>query len=336
MPQHHTVFKLALIYLAAVLFAMIGSGGEIQAADSMTVLSHSADGVASKARPELEMVFSAGYRRDDLDWNIAGNSNGKNPNVLSELTWDELDSYQVKFQGHLIWPHIIALRAVANYGWIYDGENQDSDFAGDDRTFEFSRSNNNADDGNVWDVSLGIGYPIRWGKSVISTMTPLVGYSHHEQNLEITDGNQTIPDLGPFPGLDSSYDAEWQGPWIGIDLNFRAAEIKTVAHRLETFITYEYHWADYDAEADWNLRQDLRRSTSFVHDTDGEGWIIRAGFNIVLQRYLGLNFNFDYQDWTTDNGTDKVFLADGGNLKTRLNEVNWSSYSLGLGLSLRF
>jgi len=49
-----------------------------------------------------------------------------------------------------------------------------------------------------------------------------------------------------------------------------------------------------------------------------------------------VNFNFDYQDWSTDNGTDKVFFADGAAAKTRLNEVNWTSYALSLGLSVRF
>ena len=48
------------------------------------------------------------------------------------------------------------------------------------------------------------------------------------------------------------------------------------------------------------------------------------------------HFNFDYQDWSTDEGTDRVFFADGTIAKTQLNEVNWSSYALSLGLSLRF
>jgi hypothetical protein len=282
------------------------------------------------------MVFSGGYRRDDLDWDIGGFFAGQYVNVLSELTWDDIESYQVKFQGSLVWPNIIALKGLADYGWIFDGENQDSDYAGNNRTFEFSRSNNRADDGSVWDVSLAVGYPLRWGKSVISTLTPLVGYSRHEQNLEITDGVQTIPPTGPFPGLDSSYDTEWEGPWIGFDLNFQASDIGYVTDRFETFLTYEYHWADYDAEADWNLREDFRRPRSFVHDADGQGWVIRAGLNFVLQRYLALNFNFDYQDWSTDSGTDKIFFANGTTAKTRLNEVNWTSYSLSLGLSVRF
>ena len=328
-----------IIWIIAIINLMIFSSARLAISDSATPSTAGATTRIEnkKALPlETEFVFTGGYRRDDLDWNIAGNINGNNPNILSGLTWDDIESYQVKFQGSLIWPRIIALRGSANYGWIFNGDNQDSDYFGDNRTFEFYRSNNSTDDGDVWDVSLAIGYPFRTGKNVIGTITPLVGYSYHEQNLKITDGFQTIPATGPFPGLDSSYDTEWKGPWLGIDIHFRAAEIKTFAHRFETYFTYEYHWADYDAEADWNLRDDLAHPKSFKHDTDGNGYVIGAGFNFVLHQHWALNFNFDYQDWSTDDGTSKVFFADGTSAKTRLNEVNWTSYALSLGLSVRF
>ena len=287
-------------------------------------------------RAEIDFTLSAGYRVDDLDWNIAGDINGNNPNVLSELTWEDVESYQLKAQGSAVWPNIIALRGYVNYGWIFDGDNQDSDYLGDNRTLEFSRSNNSTDDDDVLDASLAIGYPFRFGRAVLGTMTPLLGYSYHEQNLNITDGNQTIPNLGPFPGLDSSYETEWKGPWIGFDLRFKAKEIKTFAHRFETYFSYEYHWADYYAEANWNLRDDFAHPKSFEHDADATGWKIGAGFNLWFHQNWALNFNYDYQDWSTEGGIDKVFFADGSTAKTKLNEVNWTSYALSLGVSLRF
>ena len=333
-PGSHCKFWAALIGLYIIMIVP-----EVMAESDRPSGTAPAAGIEKKKhrRFETDFTFSAGYRKDDLDWNIGGYLlPDYYVNVLSELTWDDLESYQVKFQGSLLIPNVIALRGIADYGWIFDGDNQDSDYAGDNRTYEWSRSNNSADDGDVWDVSLAIGYPLRFGGEVIGTITPLIGYSYHEQNLKMSDGYQTIPDLGAFPGLHSSYDTEWYGPWLGIDLNFRAAEIKTFAHRFETFFSYEYHWADYEAEADWNLRDDFQHPKSFTHDADGSGWIFRTGFNFILRRNIALNFNCDYQDWSTDSGTDKIYFADGTTAKTRLNEVNWTSYSLGLGLSIRF
>jgi len=335
-------FKLWVV-LIGFIFILISS--EVRADPDSLAVPASVAGIEKKKHRifETDFTFSAGYRQDSLDWNIAGDLiPGYYVNVLSELTWDNVESYLLKFQGSLIIPNIIALRGTADYGWIFDGDNQDSDFAGNDRTLEFSRSKNSADDDDVWDVSLAVGYPFRTGRRVIGTITPLVGYSYHEQNLNMTDGVQTIatpgvtPPLGPFGGLDSSYDTQWYGPWLGIDLNFRATAIKTFAHRFETFIGYEYHWADYEAKADWNLRNDLRHPKSFTHDADGNGWIFRTGLNFILQRNIAVNFNYEYQDWSTDSGRDKIFFVDGTTAKTRLNEVNWTSYSLGLGISVRF
>ena len=332
--------KLLAILIGILLLTMIPAASAESDRSSEAVPS---PGIAKKKNSlfEADFTFSAGYRRDDLDWNIGGYLfPDYYVNVLSELEWEDVESFQVKFQGTVQIPNVIALRGIANYGWIFDGDVQDSDYAADDRNLEWSRSNSSTDDGDVWDVSLGVGYPLRFGQSVISTFTPLVGYSYHEQNLDISDGKQTIPRNLADPklkGLDSSYDTEWDGPWIGFDLNFRAAELKTFAHRFETFFSFEYHWADYEAEADWNLRSDLQHPKSFKHDTDGDGWIVRGGgVNFVLHQYAALNFNFDYQDWDTESGTHKVFFADGTTAKARLNDVDWTSYSLGLGLSLRF
>ena len=337
--NHKNRIKLKPVFgcLQAVLFVIIGSAANVHAGNtSVKVASENTAVQTSKFRPEVQMDFDAGYRRDDLNWNIAGDTSGHNPNVLSELTWDDLESWQVKFQGSLIIPNIVALRGYADYGWIFDGKNQDSDYAGDNRTYEFSRSNNNADGDDVWDASLAVGYPFRTGQTVIATVIPLVGYSQHEQNLKVTDGYQTIPPVGPFPGLNSSYDTEWKGPFIGIDMRVRAAKPNNFAERFETYFSYEYHWADYHAKANWNLRDDLQHPKSFEHEADGTGWIIGGGLNFMLQRHIALNFDFDYQNWRAKDGTDKVYFADGTTAKTRLNEVNWTGYSLGLGLEVRF
>jgi hypothetical protein len=291
---------------------------------------------------ETEFLFNAGYRRDELDWNIAGDTSGKNPNILSELTWEDLEIFQVKFQNKTVIPRVFYIRAAISYGWIYEGDNQDSDYLGDNRTLEFSRSNNSTDDDDVLDASVGIGYPFRFGANETWTITPLVGYSYHEQNLNITDGEQTIategltPPLGPFPGLDSTYETEWKGPWVGLDLYVKSKKKQSLAQRIEPYLSVEYHWADYDAEADWNLREDFKHPKSFTHEADADGFILGLGFNFFVNPHLLLNFNFDYQDWSTDHGTDKTFFADGTTAKTRLNEVNWTSHAVSLGVNIRF
>ena len=179
---------------------------------------------------EPALSLSTGLRSDNLDWNIASNATGTStPNILSELTWDDLKIYQLalafesRFARAANGQKVLFMRAKASYGWIYDGKNQDSDYLGDNRTLEFSRSNNSADDGEVWDGSIGFGPRFTFATNHLEMM-PLVGYSYHAQHLTITEGFQTVPPLGSFSGLDSSYDTEWYGPWVGLDFTLKAGQ----------------------------------------------------------------------------------------------------------------
>ena len=284
---------------------------------------------------QTEFLLSSGYRIDDLDWNIAGDINGNNPNIISELTWKDLESFQLKMAGKTTFQQLLMLRGSLAYSWIFDGENQDSDYLGNDRTLEFSRSNNNSDEGNMLDASFGIGWQFTFGRSDF-VMAPVIGYSYHEQNLTMTDGYQTIPPSGPFSGLDSTYETEWKGPWIGLDFTLRTDEKSKIMPEIETFISIEYHWADYYAEADWNLRTDFAHPKSFEHEADGQGFILNTGLKFIFNYNWLLNVNLDYQNWSTDPGIIRFFNADGTTPKQRLNEVNWTSCAIMAGIEYHF
>jgi hypothetical protein len=333
------------------------SGGErmAQAAASKTTSDAGAGPTEGKTSSFPETTFdvnlSAGYRVDDLNWNIAISPSGTTtPNILSELTWEDLEILQFKADAKIIMGRLLYLRGSLAYGSIFDGQNQDSDYAGDDRTLEWSRSNSSADEGNVLDASLGIGYQLRFSEEKFR-IAGLVGYSYHEQNLTMTKGVQTlkdpangallgilpgeIPDVGtPLTGLNNAYDTEWDGPWLGIDLSYRPGE------KWAFMGTFEYHWADYYAEATWNLRTTgrfaLAQPKSFEHEADGDGIIASLGCDYRVSEGMSLNLILDYQDWTTDPGIDRTFFASGAIGETRLNEVNWESYSIMLGLAFYF
>ena len=289
----------------------------------------------AEAVRDYGLSLGAGYRIDDIDWSIAGYSDGEYINILSELTWSDIEIYQVNMNAHICVGSQDPARAGAyfrghvGYGWIVQGENQDSDYDGNDRTLEWSRSNNNSDDGDVKDVSLGIGLCFkRMGDRL--ALKPLVGYSYHEQNLTATDGFQTIPPLGPFPGLDSTYEIQWKGPWIGADLDF------AVNRNFLLAILLEYHWAHYEAEADWNLRTDLAHPKSFEHTADGNGVVLSFSLGYSFSKNWSADLQMDYQKWDTENGTHRVFFADGSTGTTRLNGVNLESFAYMLRVTYRF
>lgn len=280
----------------------------------------------------LEFTVLPGYRQDDLHWSIAALTG--TPNILSELQWKELEIFNLGGSLKFTTPWNVILKGKGGYGWILSGDNQDSDYLGDDRTFEFSRSNNKADSGHVLDGGGAIGYPFDFtARDELDpwlTFTPLVGYSYHEQNLRVTDGFQTFPPLGSFPGLDSSYDASWQGPWLGFDTDF------AVTDAWDVYAGFEYHFADYSADADWNLRTDFQHPVSFTHDAAGYGIVIDVNSRYKFNDYLALLLQGYYQYWEVKNGTDTKFLFNGSEVSTNLNEVIWTSFGFNLGLQFSF
>lgn len=279
---------------------------------------------------ENKLDAEAGVRTDSLRWNIAGDANGANPNILSELTWKDLRILQLRLGWQLQARNGFHVRASGAYGWIQSGRNQDSDYFGDDRTQEFSRSNNDTDGDNVADITAALGYRFDFGHGVFS-FTPLLGRSRHDQNLRITNGRQTVPNLGAFSGLNSTYQAQWKSQWFGVEMDWK------IAPDTRAFVRNEFHTnADYYAEANWNLRNDFAHPKSFEHRADAKGFVLAFGaYRPISARWSG-RVAVDYQWWKADAGTDQVYFSNGTTSITRLNEVEWKSWSISGGAEFRF
>ena len=322
--------------------------------------------------PKWQWSLATGYRQDDLSWNIGGNIFDNNPpdfdfqtylpglptslagryvNILSELAWTDVTIAQLEFGLQRRWDSNLHLEGQLGYGIVVDGKVQDSDYVGDNRTLEFSRSNNGADKGDVWDVSVALGYDFSFVSDMLG-ITPLFGLSYHAQNFYMVDGVQTVSNygwptpLGPFAGLDSSYDADWFGPWTGADFSITIPRkgLAEPAHRF--LIGFEWHfYFEYRARADWNLRSSFAHPVSFEHETDGGiwpfaddggGWVFTGGYSWFITPRWALDLRGKYQKWETDSGEDRTYFYDGTSGTTPLNKVKWDSFSTTIGISCRW
>ena len=291
-------------------------------------------------KSEIDLAVFNSVRIDDLQWSIAGNSAGTNPDIRSELTWSDVHSQQVTFAGRALYNRMVYLRGELNYAWVQNGRVCDSDYNSDDRNDEYSRSISQANGDQLWDLSLAGGYPFLLINNRM-LVAPLLGYSYHVQNYRITNGEQVItwpegPPLGELTGLDSTYRTRWMGPWLGCDLRYRFERLPAGDPPMELSLALEVHWAEYYGEANWNLRSDLDHPTSFEHDADGMGYIIACEWLIQLAAQWDLAVRFNYQHWLTDHGTDRIHHASGTTTIQRLNEVEWNTRSFMLGVTYHF
>jgi len=281
-----------------------------------------------------QLSVSISQRNDNLNWNIAGST----VNVLSELKWENLSISQLQAAVDLLLDDDRRLSARVGYGSINSGTNQDSDYNGNNRTQEFSRSYSKAG-GDVIDASIGFGKRLRMrdsNKERSVYLTPFAGISMHKQNLTMTDGFQAVSmppsttPLGPFPGMASSYDAQWLGPWVGMEMQVETERGWTVKADME------YHLVDFSASANWNLRTDLAHPVSFRQNATGEGIVLSLGASYRVKKNWKANLRLERNEWSTRAGTDQVFLANGTVGYTRLNEVNWDSTAYYLGFVHEF
>ena len=291
-----------------------------------------------EARGELGL----GYRFAEFGWTIAGTPQGTSPNIASELEWTDLGVLQLRLGGDAIFRRHLWLGGSITAGTIRSGGNRDSDYLGDDRTFEFSRSENGGDSGDILDGDVGVGYMFRVVPESGGRGYDLLiagGYAVTRQDLRLVDGVQVVsdeelfgeplPPLGPFEGLDSSYEARWDGLWLGGEARIPLAERSRIVGRLRL-----HPGSDYEAQANWNLREDFAHPVSFEHIAEGDGLGLHADYaRRAARSRWGWQIGLDYERWSTAAGIDRVFFSDGVAVETRLNEASWSSFALSLGVA---
>jgi hypothetical protein len=297
----------------------------------------------SAAMAESLISVGAGWRMDHLDWSIAGPDN--EPNILSELEWKDVEMWQVSGKMAADFFCDWYLKVSGDYGKIYSGKNIDSDFGGNNRTKLFLRSTSEADRGEAFDLSVGIGYPLDCFSDCVRII-PLIGYAYSQQNLTMRKGFITINFLddvmGRFPGLHSHYRARWVNGWLGFDFT-----IPLFCDRAKLFGTAEIHTSSFHGTGHWNLRSDF--VGDFDHHAKGWGYYLLGGgeCRIWSSFFLGAQVSFFWMQASNGSDTTQVVVPifdPLGNViaeevveaRTKLNSVNWHSIRVSAILSYEF
>jgi len=285
--------------------------------------------------------------QSDFVWNIgAGPTEIYSPNVLSELDYHDLKSigYGLEFgySGTLSrgWSFISMLNYRSTQ--FESGEVRDSDWIGDNKTSEFSRSKSRIEDDGIESYSIGLGLRTHLFGARKHYFSTMIGIDHSEVNLVATDGVQQIwrPELigldpsdfgpgDPIPGLKATYDAEYTSYWVGLGTQ-HIFQFGVLAFNIR------YYQLDYDAVADWNLRAEFAHPVSFRHSTDGHGFDYEFEYSYVINQNWDYFFGVTLRNWDLKGGYDQTYFADGQSSIIRLNGVEWKSTSITTGVKFYF
>jgi hypothetical protein len=275
---------------------------------------------AQNSENKIQLSAGTGYQNENFHWSIAGNINGQNPNIYSELKWKVIQGplYNLALQWN-VWDHFLLL---ADYGrsFIRSGTSNDTDYSGDNRANPVYNQSFNSNKGNTSAWSTGVGYLIFKNKSW--SLSPYLGYGIDNQTYYILGSN------GSFSNLNTSYKTQWQGLFFKIKSTFNVTDCFKIAADLT------YNQVKYSAAADWNLIETFQHPVSFRHSADGYGIDADAKLVFKINRYFSANLGAAFFNWETGNGTDQLYLTTGETDKTQLNEVIRNGFRVELGLSV--
>lgn len=273
----------------------------------------------------LSLDVGTGVRSFDFRWSIAGE--GGVPNILSELEWKRMRSYDgyVDFQADCLG---VLVQATGTLGTIYSGQVVDTDYDKNGRKDPWSLFIGNANHGFVLDGEISLG----WREYLAPGLVGLVkaGGCFMKQHLSLLDGELLIGYSGPraTSGVDSRYTARWLGTKLG-------AEVTGLFFGLQTDIYYDYYYLDYKASGYWNQRDEF--AGNFIHEGTG-GFGHKGGICIRCDYFSPVVFGVKSEAaiYKLTSGTDRTPVEEAGEVfvyEAKLNEARFRTYSVYVFLS---
>jgi hypothetical protein len=270
------------------------------------------------AQEHLKFSLATGYQSEDFHWSIAGNAQGTDPNILSELKWKHLSGPVAGASAEWNFWKSLSLRSEFSNMFIVSGSVTDIDYRKDNRIDTAYYGAFDAKKGSSFSWRTTLEYAFHLDKV---TLIPLAGFSLHRQSLHITDQS------GANPGLNSTYATRYLGGVAGLRVEVLLSDHFTVEGGLLCDIVH------YRGQADWNLITDFRHPLSFQDDANGYS----------LEGNLKLGYKFD--KWTfflsgnilhgkTGKGTDILYRQNGQTPVTQFNEAVRDYVRGGIGASV--
>lgn len=263
------------------------------------------------------------YSQTNLKWSIAGNKEGKNPNVLSELEWEQLQGPQ--FGLNLKYGITNKLIAKLDFSVmdITSGSVTDTDYSADDRQGIFYQEFFNGNKGTDLSLAVALGYILYNTPSF--RIVPFLGYDLRKQHVFLL-GQEKVE---AQQLLKSSYQNNWQGIVLG-------TEVEVQVQRFNYNISLSASLLDYTAKANWNLIEEFAKPVSFRHQSNA--FSLRGQLKVIyaLNQKFGIALNFGSIYAKALTGTDEAYYVSRSAVQTQLNEVKSLNYNVGAGFSYHF
>lgn len=272
---------------------------------------------------KFNISAGSGLFSEDFNWSIAGNLDGKAPNILSELIWRNLKGPQYNFSADYALTSRIAVNADFLYGKINSGAANDADYLEDNRRESVFDETFISNKGHFQHLSLNLVLKKELSDQLL--LNALVGYDNLVQELYLLeDPNNPVTE-----GLDSYYKNNWNGLQLGLNLKYRIAKFSVSGKIRGGF--YKYY-----ANADWNLIPDFEKPVSFEQKAVAYKYSGSLQLAYSMTRHLEVNGALNMSYGASFAGKDYAYFTDDTTAVTKFNGAELKSRYAQLGLSLIF
>lgn len=275
----------------------------------------------------VQLALSGGVRQFDLIWRTAGRTALPAQDPIT-AAWNGIAVGEATI-GMSVAIDRLHVRGSVTRGWIFAGDSSMTTYTDTSRSEVTSRSEQDSDHGRTGEESLALGW--RWNSpDHRADLTAEVGYSRSQQHLTLTDGIQTVPATGPYTGLDSTYRADWEGPWLGLSGSWRALSSWSILAYARAQLV------EYRGVLDLNLRADLAHPRSIEQKGDGYAVTVGGGIAYHLTTCTSLQALVSHEERRVADGRDRVNHLDGSSEEVPLDAVQLRAFTMTCGLVWRF
>jgi hypothetical protein len=282
-------------------------------------------------RWQYKLDVGYGKRTDNLSYQTEGLMNAP---LAGETTQGKISNVAVhemilgyRFIGDQSW----YVKGYHNQGWVYLGKESQNSHPNGLPSQPWATFEHSGVRGSTQDSSFSFGHQWRWQDSL--ALTPLIGYSRHQQNWRLNNAHQNLCQAtgvqtcllaqGQASQDIGHWDSTWSGPWIGLD-----ARINT--GNMTFLLEWEHHLAHYDATLIWQGNQSLANQSPIKQAGSAVG--DKLGFGASYSLHDGfISMNFSSMDLRYVNGYQKV-----SNTSQIINKGGWDSRSINFSYTALF
>lgn len=282
-------------------------------------------GVCSKIwSQDVKVIVSPqfGLTASKLHFSISGDMDGKNPNILSELKWEQIRGVELGATVEIVFLNKLVLNLSYRHSSAYSGRVFDRDYANDNRQNIYNDLELSSHIGQMQKLDVSPGF-LMIKTSAFSGAIGL-NYSQSGKRYYLLD----FEDSNEFDNrLNSYYHTNWSSYGIYLLGIYSINENNSLSLRCRGSLS------EYRAKANWNLVEEFKKPISFIHKGRGYSGEFELKYSYALTRNLKINAQFFYLTDMLNDGTDQLFLKSGTVEKTKLNEVRSMMLSSSLGFS---